>query len=309
MSASPSSGTIYINSPETMQVTINFSGSPSSPPPTSTSTGSCGPLSYSESLGSYDCFGTPDTPCENARALFYVFTDTINNAAQQSYNGPTLAYDPNYTYPDGVKGAYAWFADGQEYVPSEQYRCDRTAARVPAYLKYMNDHFSEAKLLGLYWYNCWWFLYVLYPGVSYTAVNSNLHPAGISSASQIAPGLTFIGPISLISAFAEFATQGAGVPLNGCSSSTVQAHTATFKESGLPPGTTWEGPSVEMGSWVSGENTTSTTEFQIIIPYAETFTAHNVLVPTSSGVVTYRPNPASGTVSPGETIEITYSPG
>ena len=307
MSASPSSGTVTINSPGTIEIQINFSGSPSSPPPTPTT--SCTPLSYSESLSGYECFGTPDTPCENARAIFRIFTDTIEDAPQQSSNGPTLAYDPNYTYPDGVKGAYAWFADGQEFVPTEEYRCDRTAARDAAYLKYMNDHFSEAKLLGLYWWKCYWFLYVLYPGVSYTAVNSELHPAEISSASQIAPGLTFIGPISLISAFAEFATQGAGVSLNGCSSSTVADHTATFKESGLPPGTTWEGPTVEMGSWVSGGNTSTTTEFQIIIPYAETFTAHDVLVPTSSGVVTYRPNPASGTVSPGETIEITYSPG
>ena len=307
MTATPSSGTITINSPGPTAITINFSGSPSVPPPTPTQT--CGPLSYSESLSGYECFGTPDTPCENARAIFRAFTDTIEDAPQQSYKGPTLAYDPSAA--DG-HGAYAWFADGQEFANDLLDRCDRSGMTMyDAYLKYMNDHFSEAQLLGIYWTDCYWFLYVLYPGVSYTAVNPQLNPAQISSASQIAPGLTFIGPISLISAFASSfgEMQGAGVPLNGCSSSTVADHIVTFVESGLPSGTTWEGPTVEMGSWVSGGNTSSTTEFQIIIPYAETFTAHDVLVPTSSGVVTYHPNPASGTANPGETIKITYSPG
>jgi len=302
MSASPSSGTVTINSPGPAQITINFSGVPEGPPAISTE--GCHPLSYSEFTVQYQ--GVSMWGLGPAmEAVFRAFNDTIENAPQQSYNGPTAAYDPK-AY--GGVGAMVWFADGKEFIPPADYPCDIGffLNKDNAFGQYAKDHFSEAQLLGLYWTDCYWFLYVLYPGVSYTVVNPDLHPAEISSADQIAPGLTFIGPSSLLSAFGG-GYQGNAVALKGCSFSTVADHTVTFVESGLPPGTTWRGPSVEMGSWVTQENTDST-EFQIIIPYAEEFTAHDVYVPTRSGVVTYHPNPASGTANPGETIQITYSP-
>ncbi len=280
MTASPSSGTVDLTSSD-QEITIDFTGTPTSPPPSQ-------PTPTLTSKSWLTGWGT-----NNAQVFLWEFSDPdLQTAIQLSYKGPTESIQNNQI---------VWIADGNIYTGS---RCidAEGCAHLDAEAAYTTAHLNESTLVGFYWQGCLWFLYLLYPGVTVEeALGSSHGPLmSISSASQIVPGLSFIGPASaLYDEFAATSTQGWGTPFLGCTQSEVEAHTVTFIEKGLPSGYAWgvslEGPF----SAVQGTTTTTGTSIQFIIPFAEKFS-----IPQAFG---YNPSPSSGTVNPGDTVEITYT--